>query len=539
MASFLRLSSKGTTIYDASIDGGNVTTSPASLPDLSLVDQLQLLDPNNTGDVQLTFSVFASSLRGNGDWQKFDFNTRCFLTPHGTDKIAPVHVEVELDQGTIKLKDLTIFNQSATPASPQVPVPFSGLGLFVFVPPIANLGALAFETPEVLSKLGLGIAEPGTPGNVILSCTPTVSGTIFSVDLPLDDGDQEVIPFGIEFNTKNYPGLKSSTFGGAPALHFAQGESVTSANEPFWIVEADMLPAALVFDNWNSHVVAPYLTGLNTVRSGLPVSFMPQLAVAAAADAQSQVFTAAVTLIDRTNQQAQPANLVLRDPASPLQAGALNIVGRTVSLGASLNCIATFPNLKCAGGSSLQARCALLPLPADQMTAFCQTTAGFYFPFQHLFDLFQPPSTQPKVRMGAIDLTFPAPSGQSSIPSQTGVIHASFRVSRSNGDDIPAIVRIDELSIQLAVAALDAGGQDDIPDAEFAQFNQFYPRCGTATVAARAPAIQISSAPILPAGDYFLLDISETCYEAVSQSLVLGIEQQQVSSPAHPARRWW
>lgn len=531
MASFLRLSSRGNTIYDASVDGGgNVTTNPVGLPDLSVVDQLQLLDPSTGDVVLLTFSVFASSLRSGGDWQKFDFNTRCFLTPRGTNKFAPVHVELELDQGTIKLKDLTIFSQSATSSSPQVPVPLTGLGLFVFVPPVTNLGALAFETPEVLSKLGLGIAEPGTPGTVALSCTPTALGTIFSVDLPLDDGDQKLIPFGIEFNTKNYPGLNNSTFGGAPALQFAQSEPVTSGHEPFWIVEADLLPAALVFDNWNSNVVAPYLTGLNTVRSGLPVSFMPQLAVAAATDAQNQVFTVAVTLIDRTNQQAKPANLVLRDPLSPLQAGALNIVGRTVSLGDSLNCIATFPNLKCAGGSSLQALCTLLPLPADQTTAFCQTTSGFYFPFQHLFEPFQPPSTQPRVRMGALDLILPAPSGAATIPSETGVIHGSFRSRRVNGDDVPSdLVRLDYLSIKLAVASLGVGGQDDAPGSEYAPPNQPYPRCGSLDYQ-REPPLQIPRSDFPSTGAYYYLDVTETCYELTSQTLTLQIEQQQLSS---------
>ncbi|MGA7237063.1 MAG: hypothetical protein WBY44_15355, partial [Bryobacteraceae bacterium] len=419
----------------------------------------------------------------------------------------------------------------ASTASPQLPAPLSGpLGVFVFVPPIANLGALAFETPEVLSKLGLGIAEPGTPGTVALSCTPTASGTVFSIDLPLDDGDQKLIPFGIEFNTKDYPGLKSSTFGGSPALHFAEGESVTRGNEPFWIVEVDGLPSALVFDNWNSNFVEPYLAGLNTVRSGLPASFMPKLATAATGDAQSQVFTAAVTLIDRTNQQTQPASLVLRDPSSPLQAGALNIVGRTVSLGASLNCIATFPNLKCAGGSSLQALCALLPLPADQMTAFCQTTAGFYFPFQHLFDPFQPPSTQPRVRMGALDLILPAPSGSSSIPSETGVIHGSLRTSRANGDDVPSdLVRLDYLSIKLAVASLGVGGQDDAPGSEYAPPNQPYPRCGSVDYL-REPALQIPRSDFPSTGAYYYLDVTETCYELTSQTLTLRIEQQQPSS---------
>ena len=531
MALFLRFLSRGIAIYDASIDAGNVTTNPAALPDLSGVDQLQLFDPN-TEQVQLAFSVFAGSLRDNGGWQKFDFNTRCFLTPKGTPKVAPVHIALKLNGGLVYLNEFEMFNQEATPSSPQLPVPLAGLGLFVFVPPIASLGANAFVTPEVLSKIGIGIAEPGTPGPVALSCIPSASGTIFSIELPLDEGNQSLIPFGITFNTKDHPGLVSGNFAGTPDLLFAQGETFPSGGEHFWTLEIDGLPPAIVFSAWQSQIVMPYLNGLNTIRSGLPASFVPAFTTASVTDEQIRVFTATFTLIDRTKQQTQPTQLVFRDPSSPPQAGALNIIGGTVGLGqgGQLGCVAEFPNLTRSDGVSLEAACLLLPPPRNVSGVFCQKTAGFYFGFQHQFADYSQTSTQARVRMGALDLIFPAPVLGSSIPSETGVIHGSFRPVRISSDDLPGLPRLDELTVKLAVATLGVGGQDDVPGAEYAPPNQPYPRCGAADYM-RAPTLQIPRADFPPSGAYYYLDIDETCYESASQTLTLRIEQQQLSNP--------
>ena len=221
--------------------------------------------------------------------------------------------------------------------------------------------------------------------------------------------------------------------------------------------------------------------------------------------------------------------------------GLLNIVTRTIELAQDgrVKCSAVFPNLRRADGQPLQAQCLIGPLPegVSRFEKVCETQAGYCFGFQHTFDSWQATAApQPAVRMGALNLRLPdVPTTPIDLGRGFGSLSASLRVIRNGGsDDIPSkLVRIDYLNIQLAVTALGIGGQDDVPGSEYAPLNQPYPR-GSSSTFRRAPALQIPlPGKDFPAiGAYFVLDVSETCYELTSQTLALRIEQQLLSTGA-------
>ncbi len=149
--------------------------------------------------------------------------------------------------------------------------------------------------------------------------------------------------------------------------------------------------------------------------------------------------------------------------------------------------------------------------------------------------------------MGALDLRFPVGSQNLDLGLEPGSLRASFRTQRGTdrgalppqNDDLPGpYVRLDFLSISLAVHSLAIGRQDELPGTEYAPLNQPYSRGesgdGNSLSLRRAPALQIALNNLdFPAtGAYFILDVAETCYELSSQTVTLGIEQQRLSNAA-------
>lgn len=534
MASFLQLISKGKPVFEVAIDSGSVTTAPSSVPSLIAVDRLVLCDPD-TGDVLLTFSIFGGSLNSHGSWQQLDFTTRCFLLPSDVDTVAPVHIELGLAGSVVNLQEFTFFGVDPADTSPQLPVPLAGLGQFIFLPALKDIQVLSFGTPAVFSKLGIVTNPSDTGGTAFphtLASVPSATGTEFWVNLALSAENQNLAPFKINFDPSHYNELKDPTLGDLPSLLFSQRESLPSADENFWIVGVDHLPVRLIFDQWNRNLAAPYLIGLNTVRSGVPASFLPTFATAAPADGLQKAFHATFTLADGS-QQPRPT-MVLREEASPLKAGAVSVIARTVSLNgtAQLNCLATFPNVQCQDGSFLQAPCLLTappPPPATQAEAMRPTTTGFYFTVQQQVVKFDPKATTQHVRMGALDLLFPNTSSSNAIAGDARLVRGAFRTQRTNGDDVPWLPRVNELSLKLAVARLEVGGQDDVPGSEYALPNQPYSG-GAANGYVRETPLQIPLSDFPSPSDYYFLDIKETCYDQSSQTLTLRIEQQQLPS---------
>jgi hypothetical protein len=495
MSSFLLVFSKGKVIYEADVDAAGNVSIPRVLPDLSTADKVQIIDSRS--QIQLQFSVYGGSLAGSQLWQKIDFRTRCFLTPDGVDEVAPVSLRLD-SAGQIRVTAFTIFGQDATPGSPQVPIALSALAgtVFVFAPSLSDLGVLSFGTPDLLVKLGIHTDITGNNNQTpTFTCSPGPAGTNFSLTAPLSSGDQTLTPYGIEFDTKTFSGFQTG-FGGSPVFSVAQSESVLAATqEPFWNLEVDFLPPGIVLQAWNNKIAYPFLYCLNTTRSGLPASFVPTLQANAG---ETAFFNTTFVMVDRTSGKSRLANtdFVFREPVNANTNGLLNIITGTVTLGpAPLNCVANFRNLERADGLPLQAAC-ILTASVVQTNSICQNTSGFCFGFQHQFDGNAGAASQAVVRMGALDLHLPLPSGTSTIPSETGTIHASFRTTRNapNADDVAYLVRLDQLSIKLAVSALGIGGQDDSPGSEYAPPNQPFPRCNASSYR-RAPSLQFARTP--------------------------------------------
>jgi hypothetical protein len=197
MPAFLRAYSGKSVVYEVSLEAGAaapaVTIGPPA--DISWVDRIQLLDPTVADPQlasQLQFSVFSGSL-GVLDWTRLDFSTRCFLTPAGRHKLAPVSLQLEFRDGQIWAHDFQIFE--VDPDNSTLPRSINDFGLqgFTFTVGLDKFypAAPPFLTPEPLAKLGLAIYYPiGDPpggwGDPQLKCCPQESGILFVFKLPLD-----------------------------------------------------------------------------------------------------------------------------------------------------------------------------------------------------------------------------------------------------------------------------------------------------------------------------------------------------------------
>jgi flavodoxin len=538
---FLRAYSGKVKVYEVAWDNGNVVINVAPPADLSAVDRIWLLNPAN-GERQLQFSVFPGTLKAHDPlWQQLDFKTRCFLTPPGRENLAPVHLKLKVASGQIVVSDFEMFDVPPSNGIPGEGLPITGLQGLRFFPTLRDLQVNSFQTPELLAKLGISTRFSGQVpdgwSDPQLECYPGLNGVSFSVILPLleDKDPQRLLPYGITFSPDD-SNLQSG-FDNRRVLTFSQSPAnVDDAASLFWILQLT-LPPSIVFESWNNVVATPFLDSLNMVRSGLPASFLPTLSALAG---ETTPFTVSFALVDKAPslRTLSASNCAFRDPESALAAGYLNIVTRTILLTrGQVRSTANFPNLLREDGDPLQAACLITALAAlsgnDQVS---QSVAGYCFGFQHQFDMYPlppapPPTGQPSVRMGALDLKLPkAPLTPVDLGRQPGSLRASLRTIRSGIDDVPGpLVRLDFLQIDLAVSALAVGGQDDVPGSEYAPPNQPYPR-GSTSNTRRAPSVQIVKDDFPPNGAYFVLNVNETCYELISQTLSLRIEQQRLSS---------
>jgi hypothetical protein len=533
MPVFLRAYSGKSRVYEVAHDADGITVNIGPPANPGTVDRIEFLDPgSSSGNPVVQFSVFSSSLRSSGRdplWKKLDFQTRCFLTREGVDNLA--HVILRLDDNA-KVTDFEILDQTPT-EGPPLPAPITSLSQFTFVYQVS--APFSFGPPKLLEKLGLAFYGAVDWRNPTLVCCPQADGPKFQVNLDLAGDEQELIPYGIEFGSRD-----TTLPAGSDTRHSLTFWQRTARVDPmgtepiFWILGLN-LPPGIVLNGWNDAIVTPFLESLNLVRSGLPASFVPKLDPLAG---EQTSFNVTFALVDQAPSLKQVTG-VLRDPESPLVPGRLNIVTRTIELpSGSVKCGAVFPNLQREDGQALQAQCLIGPLPggASSYERVRESQAGYCLGFQHTFDLWQISSVtpQPAVRMGALNLLLPdVPANPTDLGREFGSLRASLRaIRKGDNDDIPSkLVRIDYLNMQLAVTALGIGGQDDVPGSEYAPLNQPYPR-GASSTFRRARALQIPlPGKDFPAiGAYFVLDVSETCYELTSQTLALQLEQQLLST---------
>jgi len=529
-AVFLRVLAGPHAVYEALLDSGQVSENPQDPGDLSSADRIEFWDPE-TGVRCVSLSIFPGTLKSHIPlWKKLEFQTRCFLVSAGSDSLAPVKVRLALTSATIAVTDFEVFDQYPLVAQ-ALPSPIRGLPGIAFTSKF-----LAFTPPEVLNKLGLqGYAQ--ATGWVVpqIHASLQENGIRFYLELPLpdqDDNDQELLPHKITFSSTD----SSLSIGDnhRRVLPVSQRQANTvDGSVDFWVLSIG-LPASIVLRNWNDSVAGDYLASLSTVRSGLPTSFVPTFSVA---EGQQSSFAVTFSVLDKTQVKKVTAALcVLRNPESEETAGLLNILPRTIELpsGSSLKCIATFPNVMRTDGANLQASCELTP-PKRPSADNPKAPAGYSLGFRHKFPPYPAnglPSSQPLLRMGGLDLLLPEAQGQQDLGRDPGALSASFRARRNDPDvdDLPGLVRLNTLDIQLAISSFGAGAQDDVPGEEYVPENEPYP-VGLDPTLRRSPALQLSVDPNLPSiGDYFVMDARESCYETRSQTLDLRLEQQRLSA---------
>jgi hypothetical protein len=536
---FLRALSRGTVVYEWSVAAGVITGRSVTATPLNAVDRIQFFDPALAPDPQqprLQFSVFGGLANATNLPTDISFRTRCFLTPQDQHSFAQVELKLIAVGDDVMFSKAKVFGQDAD-AVPHFPIVIADLTKLTFTAKLSSLGAAVFATPNVLSRLGIsGLANfPGVHVPVLV-CVARPYGFLFQLTLPLLNSPQHLGSYGLEFKLTD-PGIPQSP-DGTPTLVFSQWDGKQpSGQDNFWLL-GFQFPSNSLLQHWNDYIATPILDGLNEVRNGLPASFLPTFTANGGTIMQCDLH---FSLIDKgAGDSVHRSTCVLRDPDSKLTPGFLNIVNRAIQFPNWLNCTARFPNLISADGTSLQAACVLGPPPAPDDGTLTFPIAGFNLGFKHRFDT---ATKQPVVRMGALDFAFPQVSQAKDLGRTAGAIRGSFRTVRqttpgqpnSQGDDVPGTCsRLDFLSISMAIPTLAIGGQDSVPGSEYAPPNQPYPRRqlgnSSALSALRAPALQIAVHDFPPTGDYFILDVTETCYELSSQTLSLAIEQQRLAS---------
>lgn len=380
-------------------------------------------------------------------------------------------------------------------------------------------------------------------------------GMRFSSALTLDPHQvHRILPFGMTVPTDDL-----AVSGRRVIVHQRQPRSGDNSIDRYlgaqhWLLELDVTNSFLR-DHWNAHIVTPYTDSLHTVEDGRPLTLLPRLFTKAAVR-----WRIGLSLLDGLRRGTIAKDeVVLRHTTSQPVQRKLSVFARSVVPRAGKTGIPTtlvFPGFATTDGDPLLAHARIIGSDGEppvesgwDETDVAQLPQGFEFRVQHVVSSGAADAT---VRLGALELAFPAATPD--IPTDlkpydeigVGKVEVRLRPGReaANGDVLPDLVHVEQLSLQLAVSAMRPGGQDDVPGEEFvAEFEEtadtraereyearfVRPRPLVLAPFGASAAEQQDEAQLQPADKDFVLSITEAARPSRSQTVSLALSTRKIA----------